>query len=204
MKTVERFEGIIIRVDKSKEYDLRVVFLTPYGQRMSYAIGALKVSAKLKGALQLFNLVEVEVIGTRIMSARVLSNNSMMAGDINKFYLACSICETVYKLIRGADEEAFFLTTVALAMLHPDMRNHFSCYLVFIYFYWTLLEILGYGIEETSFLQRTLWQIKTPEELDKIKIGLSEAKTTIKMLDKAYVANLDFQIPMVEHFLGVV
>lgn len=170
MKKTEVINAIIIRADKHKEFDLRLVIFGDQGLRTVYAIGALRPNAKLKGALQLFNLCELTITGVRVTGAVVLQNGADISRDINRYYLACSICETLHRLSRYSDEhttpDVFALASASLGLLATGEISYSE---VFIHFYHNLLLALGYDVEE----------------------GRVNA-TSIK---NAYIIQLDFQIP---------
>ena len=204
MKKVERLAGIIVRVDKHKEFDMRLTMFTPTGIQRLYATGLLRPKAKLRGALQLFNLVEVETAGTRITSASVLSNMGGISKDIHRYYLACSICESVAKLVREGCELIFAWTLLALTMLAhagEGEESAVSCYKIFIAYFAQLLVMLGYDTECNSRKLDEFKDARCSIEIDAVQIGLKEARQCIKALNASFISSLDFAIPHVERFI---
>lgn len=183
-------ESIIVGQERAGEYDLRLLVLTPNGTERLSAIGILRPTAKLRGALQLFNHVELTTYGRKITGAHVIRDNTGVSRDINRFYLASSISDTLGRLMRDADEcaEIFILANGTLASLSGTDT---SCYKLFIHFYYNLLRMLGYsaGEREEDF-----------KDLDHIELGLTRAKKMVSVLRLAYAENLEFKIPLAEHF----
>ena len=175
---------LVIGQERIKEFDMRLTVFTDVGASRFNATGILRPSAKLRGVLQLFNHVELSTMGHRVMGAHVIKNNTAISRDVNRFYLASSICETLASLLREPDDytDILALATETLSILADTDA---SCFRVFIDFYSKLLAILGFDQE-----------IKTDDDL-----GLARAREIIKHIQDTYIRELEFQIPLVNHFL---
>ena len=178
---------LVIGQERVGEHNLRLAIFSESGITRATATGILKPTAKLRGALQLFNQVEVTIQGQKITGAHLVQNNTTISRDINRYYLANSICESVGKLLREPTEETrqiYEITRWALAELaHAET----SCYKILIYFYDLLLSLLGFSISLDFNLD------------DDLK--LSRARGLITELQTAYADSLEFSIPLVSHFL---
>lgn len=148
---VEILDAIIINSERHKEHNLRLTLFCQTGIRTAYATGALKPTAKLKGALQLFNVCEVGIAKTKITSAHLLQSGTNIARDINRFYLASDICKSLLKLMRDCEPQeclsVFNLTKTAFEFLN---NNQTPLHSVFIAYYSKLLKLLGYDSDELS------------------------------------------------------
>ena len=191
------FLGIVIKTAKVKESNMRVHLLTAEGIKVCEGQGATKPTAKLKAALQLFTIAEFCVLGHRITGAHVLSGGMGITREINRYYLASSICEVLNRLhISENSGSVFVLTAKALEQLKStDM----SCYKVFINYFTKLLGELGYDIEDNHKIFNTFKN--TPDdEIDTIKLSLPVAKSCVKHLAQCYLAHLDVEICCAKQF----
>ena len=149
MKNVEILKAIILRADRHAEHNLRLSLFTSDGVRIVYAIGALKPTAKLKGALQLFNVVELSLTGTRVTGAHLLQSSMGLTKDIDRLYLMSAISDAVLKLVNEGEDNSTIYDIIVqsqelLSATDTSTTN------VFIHFFGGLLAILGYGIEEET------------------------------------------------------
>ena len=148
MKNVEIITGVILRADKHKEFDTRLTVLSPIGLHTFYAIGALRPTAKLKGALQLFNSCEFTVIGTKVTGAHVLHNAMGLTRDLNRFYLAGTIAQSVISLSKHGEIDGMSdITSQAITLLSD---SEVACDEIFIWYFSKLITLLGFGEPEQS------------------------------------------------------
>ena len=191
MKATQKNElGIILKTQRCRESDIKCYILTTSGVKIYTATGAQKQTAKLKSAIQLFTIAEFTTVGTRITGAHVIQLGSPIARDINRYYLACSICETLLNL-KNTDDQIMLLTARTMEHL---AHTSISAYKIFINFYTKLLVLLGYDIDISDF------KSVDHDQLDNIQIDLTTAKQHIKALLFAYQEHLSIQIPHVEIF----
>ena len=164
MKNTEIFFGIVIKSEKVGDADIRVRILCMDELKMFTLIGAQKANAKLKAAAQIFTIAEFSAVGHKIIGAHVLNSHHMITKDIKRYYLACAICEVIAQC-QGA---GFLLTARAFEKLsEPDS----SIKELFTEYFTTLLDELGYGMEEDQDI------------------------------NSAYIRNLDIKIPNTGIFL---
>ncbi|MCL2587040.1 MAG: DNA repair protein RecO C-terminal domain-containing protein [Firmicutes bacterium] len=173
----------ILGTERVKEYDLRLTVFSEEGIKRFNAVGVLRPTAKLRGALQLFNETEVTLMGGKITSATVIKNNTAISRDINRYYLASSICETLSGLLKDPDDytEIYALAGETLANLAD---TDISCFVLFIEFYSELLALLGFAEK-----------MELGEDL-----GLSQAREIIRELEQGYKLNLEYEIPNIMRF----
>jgi len=197
MKKVEILRGIILKTDRHKEFDLRLVVLHAEGLKTLYATGALRPSAKLRGALQLFNECEFSVVGSRVTTALLTQNNTSISKEIHRFYLASSISNSTINILKNetSDDNIYDLVFYSLKTL---ATTDTSCYKIFIGFYAKLLMILGYGVEDfehsdkiDEFLYSDLFNIND------IDLGLNIAKKCVDAIRHAYLQHLGITIDSV-------
>jgi len=184
--------GCIIKTERFKEVDLRITTLTPQGTVTLFAKGATKPTAKLKGALQLFNLIEFTVVGQNITGAHIIANNLHITRDINRYNLACYICQTIIRT-RDHSPETFALLISSLELL---AKTEVSCFKIYIWFYAGLLVELGFDVEEFAH-SATIEKFKLvePDELDTVALTLTTARSCINAIIQSFAQHLDIVIP---------
>jgi len=186
--------GAIIKSERFKESDLRITALTPHGKTTLYAKGTTKPTSKLKGALQLFNLIEFTTIGQNITGAHIITSNIGITRDINRYNLACYVCQTSSQ-VQDHSSETFALLIQTLGLLAD---TEVSCFKIYIWFYSGLLQNLGFGIEEfTHSPAIEKFTLTGAEELDTIPLTLSIAKECISAIIKNFAEQIDIKIPKI-------
>jgi DNA repair protein RecO len=201
MKQTTVETAIVIKASIHREADIRVTLLTPAGTRVLYATGAAKGTAKLKNAVQLFTVGEYTIAGSKIMGAHIIQGGMKIAREINRYYLACAMCEILAKLDDSQNwGQIFYLTARSLQSLEG---SEISAYKVFINFFTKLLVLLGYDVVEFSESE-LIEQFKQTEdpEIDEIEVGLVSAKKCVQHLNATYVELLDMSIPCAREFLS--
>ena len=198
MKQVETILGIIIRCDKHKEDGLRISLFTADGIKNFYAQGALKPTGKLKGALQLFNVVELTTVGTKITGAHLATSGFGLTKEINRFYLAGGISETLLALFKTyvSDEKIYMATVEAIILLSA---TNISCYKIYLRFYGGLLKAMGYDLHEESVVSEKIEQFvqASPDAIDNIPLTLAEAKRCVELLRSNFYDCLEVKIPSI-------
>ncbi|MCL2570549.1 MAG: DNA repair protein RecO [Firmicutes bacterium] len=196
MKNSEIKNAIILKTDRHKENDMRLVLLSSDGIGIVYATGALKSTAKLKGALQLFNHCEFTITGARVTGAHVIDNNLGITREIHRFYLAGMISDAVYGAIRNFDDDVSEIFELVIQTYSYMANNETSALKLFIWFFAYLLVLLGYDVEEEIDSFRC--DIK---ELDNVELSLSNAKRIMREIEKAYLQHLDLILESSKLFL---
>ncbi|MCL2755950.1 MAG: hypothetical protein FWE45_02750 [Firmicutes bacterium] len=194
MKQSEILNGIILSADKHKEFDLRFIVLSQDRLKITYATGILRPTAKLRGALQLFNECELSMIGSKIMGAHIIQNNVKLTKEIHRFYLANSIADILTKTLRGGSEDGIYkLVSDTFKIL---AQTDISIYKIYIAFYSKLLSILGYGVEEFEYSDK-IDEFMFTEDVDSVELGLGIANKCVDAIKRAYYENLDVVIEMI-------
>ena len=191
----EVFKGIILRGDRHKENDLRLTVLTDSGLKTLFATGVLKPTAKLKGALQLFNLVEFTVTGQKVISAHVIHNSIALTKEVNRFYLAGLVSKTLTYLARELSEQEFKSVYALTASTYIILSTtDISCYKIFIFLFGKFLFILGYSIEQEHNIQLDKLMSMDVSEIDSIELTLSSAKSYIRLIAQSFLECLDYEL----------
>ncbi|MBI2038407.1 MAG: DNA repair protein RecO [Candidatus Nealsonbacteria bacterium] len=141
-----RTEGIIIKKEEKGEADLLfTVFTKDFGKMKILGKSVRKISSKLRPATGIFSFSGIEFIqgkAQKILTDAVLIGKSPeLAKDLKKLRIAHKIAEVLDKLIKGQeyDEEIWKLLTKTFQKLGSP--------LIFHYFFWNLIAILGYQPE---------------------------------------------------------
>ncbi|MDR0976006.1 MAG: recombination protein O N-terminal domain-containing protein [Christensenellaceae bacterium] len=186
MKPTKAFEAIVLRQVKTGEADLTLTLFSADGVSYITAKGALKPTAKMKAEIQPLNVCEFQTSGQTLTGANLILNAMPLARDINKYYVACAVAETLRKLeFDNSAEKVFALSKQVLTDLIGSKK---SLFVLFIDYYYEVLKTLGYAIQDFA----------VPE-----KLGLAEAKQLISALVHAFRAYLDFEIPNTQIFFEV-
>jgi len=145
--------GIVIHSEKVKEADVKIKVLSPEGLGNFTLRGAQKAVAKLKAAGGLFCLADFNVIEHKaglpykIIGANVIDTHHGITKDINRYYLACAICEVIAR----CEGTGFELTAAALEKLATaPLSNNSGDFLreVYTWYFTELLKELGYDVED--------------------------------------------------------
>ena len=176
--------GIVLKAEPHKDSNIRCYILTQSGIKTVYATGAQKHNARLKSAVQLFTIAEFTLTGSRLTGAHVLQIGTNIVREINRYYLACSICEVLLQL-KHIDGQVFYLT----ARTFESLNESTSAYKIFINFFTKLFILLGYDIDIPDFKKAD------NDKIDTVKLGLADAKRYIKQICESYINHLDIKIP---------
>ena len=204
MQETNIVNGIVLRAERHKEADIKIHILTPTDVRVCYVTGVARQGAKMKSAVQLFTIAEFSLTGAKITGAHVLQTSIGIAGQINRYYLACAIAQVVVSLVydskNTADEgkvaQIFYLTARSFEMLE---RTQVSAYKILINFFLKLLIFLGYDTPDAVFLQK--FKCVDDTDIDNVKLDHKNAKICVQILQKSYNEFLDISIPNIESFL---
>jgi DNA repair protein RecO len=138
--------GIIVKTVRVGDNDVRLTLFTAGGIKYATAKGVIKPRARFASSVGLFTVAEFTISGSTITGINVLVSPFEISKDINRYYLACSIADTLLHLeFVERTPEVFGRAVIALTELadSPDK----SCYRIFIEYFLPLLTILGYSAE---------------------------------------------------------
>ena len=173
--------GIIVKIVKSGDYDARLAIFTAQGLVWRSIKGIYRPKAKFAAACGLFTVAEFTISGQAVTNVNVLVAPYTLAKDLNRYYLACSITDTLLHL--EFVEQAPAALIAAINAMTALATTDESCYPIFLDFYSQILEILGYHIDLTY---------------DREKLTHSTAKKLVLQTITAYRTHVDYEIQFCE------
>jgi DNA repair protein RecO (recombination protein O) len=143
--------GFIIKKENFKEADqLFTVYTQNVGKIKILGKAIRKIDAKLKGNFQLFNLIGLEFIQGRnhktLINASVVKEFAQIKKDLKKMKAAYQTAEVLDGLVKGEENEKkiWELLKETLIRLNNSNLSLNSLRLLYYYFFWNLVAILGY------------------------------------------------------------
>jgi len=148
-----RTQGFVLKKTDLREAD-RVfdIYTKDFGKLEILGKAIRKIKSKLKSGADLFYLSEVEFIQGRsyktLTDAITIEKFKNLRNDLEKLKVAYQIAEVADSLIKGQekDEQIFSLLNEVLNKLNDCSLFFVHCSLIYYYFLWNLLSILGYRI----------------------------------------------------------
>jgi len=126
------------------------VFTESFGRLDIFAKAIRKNASKLRSGMDVFFVSEIEFVQGKIKKtltdAVVVKKFSNIPQDIRKFKIANEIGETLDNFIKGEekDERIFDLLTESFSNLNDKNLKSDRYLLVYYYFLWNILSLLGY------------------------------------------------------------
>lgn len=170
MFTHYRTQGFILKKTDQGEADrIFTVFTSDFGKLELLARAVRKIKSKLRAALEIFYLSEIEFIQGKayktLTDAILIDNFKNLRKSLARLAVAHKIANVLDNLVKGQehDEELWQLLNENFKILNNPRVPHDKCRLVYYYFLWNLLSILGYKPElyHCSSCQKKL----TPENI---------------------------------------
>jgi DNA repair protein RecO (recombination protein O) len=185
MFTHYRTQGFILKkVDRGEADRLFTVYTKDFGKLELLARAVRKIKSKLRAGLELFYLSEIEFIQGKthktLTDAILINNFKNLRKDLTRLTIAYKISEVFDRLVRGQESdkklwqllnETFTklndyqssITEVSAEMEKKEPSSTVNCQLLYHYFLWNLLSLLGYqpGLYRCSLCQKRL----VPEKL---------------------------------------
>ncbi|MFH1462676.1 MAG: DNA repair protein RecO [bacterium] len=170
MFTHYRTQGFILKKEDRGEADrVFTVYTKDFGKLDLLAKAERKIKSKLRGGLELFYLSEIEFIqgkAQKTLTDSILINSfSGLRKDLTKLALAYKISESLDSLIKGEepDKNVWSLLNETLRRLNLLEIRNLKLEILYFYFFWNLLSILGYRpeVNHCSLCQKKL----SPENL---------------------------------------
>jgi len=149
-----RSQGIILKKEDRGEADqLFTVYTKDFGKLKVLGKGIKKISSKLRAGMEIFYLSEIEFIqGKRyktLTDAIPIEKFKNLRKDLKSLVIAYKISEDLDNFVRGEepDEKIWQLIIEVFEKLNnlSFIINHLS--LLYYYFFWNLISILGYKPE---------------------------------------------------------
>jgi len=165
-----RTRGFIFKkVDRGEADRIFTVFTKDFGKLELLAKAERKITSKLRAGLELFYLSEIEFIQGKThktLTDTILINNfKNLRSDLKRLKIAYQISEVLDKLVRGQepDKKIWQLLNEVFDKLNSLEIKNWKIRIVYHYFLWNLLSILGYHPElyYCSLCQKKL----TPENI---------------------------------------
>ncbi|TET84400.1 MAG: DNA repair protein RecO [Candidatus Nealsonbacteria bacterium] len=176
-----RTQGFILKkTDRGEADRIFTIYTKDFGKLEILAKAERKIKSKLKGGLELFYLSEIEFIQGKthktLTDAILIENFPILRKDLERLPIAYRISEVLDNLIKGqeADEKIWNLLNEIFNKLnsleirlqptrHPPESHLLKLEILYYYFLWNLLSILGYQPElyNCSLCQKKL----LPEKL---------------------------------------
>jgi len=147
-----RTQGIILRKQDIGEADrIFVVFTKDFGKLTLRAISERKITSKLRGGLELFNLSELEFIQGKthktITDAVPVSLYPAMRKSLERVRAMARFAEVADDLLRGQerDDKIWNLFMEILAVLDKPVLEEREIDMLAYYFLWKFLSLAGYS-----------------------------------------------------------
>ena len=147
-------QGFILKKDNLREADqVFTVFTKDFGKLKIIGKAIRKIKSKLRSGADLFYLSEIEFIQGKthkiLTDAFVVNKFKNIKEDQEKLEIAYQIAEAADNLIKGSekDEKIFNLLDEVFNKLNNCSLFLVHCSLIYYYFLWNLLSILGYQID---------------------------------------------------------
>ena len=202
MFTHYRTSGFILKkVDRGEVDQLFTIYTKDFGRLEILGKAIRRIKSKLKGGLELFYLSEIEFIQGKayktLTDAILIENFPILRKDLERLPIAYRISEVLDNLIKGqeADEKIWNLLNETFQKLNNQQLTINNQQLLYYYFLWNFLSILGYQPElyNCSLCQKKLLPEKlyfNPKEggiicqscFKKLKSGKEIDSDTVKIL----------------------
>lgn len=124
----ERFRGIVLRRTNLAEADRLVILITPSGKKKVVARGVRKMTSRKAGALELFNVVDVQVSTSArswpiIQEVTVVTAFPSLREDFNRVSHAYWAGELVDRLVHEEAEENSLFEALYKYLVHLDSAH---------------------------------------------------------------------------------
>jgi len=197
-----RTTGLIFKKDDRGETNqLFTIYTKDFGKLEILGKAIRKISSKLRSGAELFYLSEIEFIQgktQKTLTDTILINKfPSLRKDLKRLRIVYIISEVLNSLIKGpeADEKIWQLLNEAFQRLDTNNLKPITCNLIYHYFLWNFLSILGYELQfyNCAVCQKKLLPEKlyfNPKEggiichgcFKKVKLGKEVNIETIKIL----------------------
>ncbi|MDI6591718.1 MAG: DNA repair protein RecO [Patescibacteria group bacterium] len=163
-----RTQGIILKkVDRGEADQLFTIYTKDFGKLEILGKAIRKIKSKLRGGAEIFYLSEIEFIQGKthktLTDAILINNFKNLRKDLKRLAISYKISEVLDDLVREQepDEKIWQLLLETFIKLNNLQLTTYN--LIYYYFFWNLLSILGYQPElyNCSLCQKILF----PEKL---------------------------------------
>ena len=154
MATHYRTQGFILSKNDLREADrIYSVFTKDFGRLEILGRAIRKIKSKLRSGAELFYLSEIEFIQGKnyktLTDALIIEKFKNIRKNLKKLRTAYQIAETLDGLIKGTerDDEIYGLLNEVFDKLNKCLSFTMNYKLLYYYFFWNLVSILGYQID---------------------------------------------------------
>ncbi len=148
-----RTQGFVLKKTDLREADqVFDIYTKDFGKLEVLGKAIRKIKSKLRSGADLFYLSEVEFIQGKtyktLTDAITIEKFKNVRSDLEKLKVAYQIAEVADNLIKGQeqDQEVWDLLNEVFEKLNNRSLSIVHCPLIYHYFLWNLLSILGYQI----------------------------------------------------------
>lgn len=149
-----RTQGLILKKENRSEADqLFTIYTKDFGKLEILGKAIRKISSKLRSGLENFYLSEIEFIQGKtyktLTDAILIEKFENLRKDLKKLRIAFKISEALDNLVKGQepDEKVWQLLNETFNKLDNCSLFTVHCSLIYYYFLWNFLSILGYKPE---------------------------------------------------------
>jgi len=146
-----RTQGFILKKKDLGEADrIFTIFTRDFGKLEILAKAIRKIGSKLRGGIELFYLSDIEFIQGKthktLTDTILIESFLNLRKDLKRLKIAFDISEMIDSLIRGEekDEKIWKLLRETFERLNKIYLSIKECWLIYYYFLWNFLSILGY------------------------------------------------------------
>lgn len=149
-----RTQGIVLKKeDWGEANQIFTIFTRDFGRLEILGKGIRKISSKLRSGIDIFYLSEIEFIQGKtyktLIDAISIEKFENIRKDLKRLALAYRIAEVLDNLVKEQepDEKIWNLLNESFNKLNNFQLSTSHLYLIYYYFLWNLLSILGYSLE---------------------------------------------------------
>jgi DNA repair protein RecO (recombination protein O) len=182
-------QGLIIKKEDRRETDrIFTIYTKNFGKLELLAKAERKIKSKLRAGLELFYLSEIEFIQGKthktLTDAILINNFQNLRKDLKRLKIAYQISEVLDNLVKGQepDENIWQLLNETFNQLNNSSFFIRHSSLLYYYFLWNFLSILGYQLElyNCALCQRKLRPEKIFFSPERGGLICSQCQTSIK------------------------
>ena len=169
-----RTQGLILKKEDRGEADqLFTIYTRDFGKLEILGKAIRKISSKLRSGIEIFYLSEIEFIQGKthktLTDAILVEKFRNLGKSLKRLAIAYKISEVLDNLVKGQepDEKIWQLLNETFEKLDNPRILNTKCQILYYYFFWDLLSILGYQPElyQCALCQKKLGYPQGPEKL---------------------------------------
>lgn len=146
-----RTQGFVLKkVDFGETDRIFTIFTKDFGKLEILAKAIRKIRSKLRGGMELFYLSDIEFIQGKthktLTDAISIESFQNLRKDLKRLKIAYDTSEMIDTLIKGEekDEKVWELFKETFERLNSFYLSIKECWLIYYYFFWNFLAVLGY------------------------------------------------------------